>query len=75
MQLKSLFALALAAAVTAAAATPGGTESTPLDKRAPTKAECCCCYGGPSVGCAADLNCAGYTPSIGVCLDTRCPFK
>ncbi|KAK1727385.1 uncharacterized protein BDZ83DRAFT_750160 [Colletotrichum acutatum] len=62
MQLKSLFALALAAAVTAAAATPG--EST-LNKRAPTKAECCCCYGGPSVGCAADLNCAGYTPSIG----------
>ncbi|KAL2881331.1 hypothetical protein CSAL01_12163 [Colletotrichum salicis] len=71
MHFKSLFVLALAAAVTAAA-TPGGET---LDKRAPTKAECCCCYGGPSVGCAADLNCAGYTPSIGVCLDTRCPFK
>ncbi|OHE94678.1 hypothetical protein CORC01_10079 [Colletotrichum orchidophilum] len=73
MQLKSFRILALAAVTAAAAAvtTPGET----LDKRAPTKAECCCCYGGPSVGCAADLNCAGYTPNIGVCLDTRCPFK
>ncbi|KAK2050396.1 hypothetical protein LZ31DRAFT_548238 [Colletotrichum somersetense] len=63
MQLKSLLFLALAALAAA----------DELGKRAPTKAECCCCYGGPSVGCAADLDCSGITTSV--CFETLCPFK
>ncbi|EFQ28431.1 hypothetical protein CGRA01v4_07417 [Colletotrichum graminicola] len=62
MQLKSLFFLALAA-----------LSAAELDERAPTKAECCCCYGGPSVGCAADLDCSDITTSV--CFDTLCPFR
>ncbi|GKT44016.1 uncharacterized protein ColSpa_04197 [Colletotrichum spaethianum] len=72
MRLGPLLFAALAAIAAAAPSADAGGEGH-LDKRAPTKAECCCCYGGPSVGCAADLNCSGITASI--CLDTRCPFK
>ncbi|KZL84605.1 hypothetical protein CI238_09565 [Colletotrichum incanum] len=69
MHIKSLLFLTLAAV---AAAAPNANAAD-LDKRAPTKAECCCCYGGPSVGCAADLNCSDITASV--CFETRCPFK
>ncbi|KAL0931827.1 uncharacterized protein CTRU02_212780 [Colletotrichum truncatum] len=65
MQLKALALLAFAAL---AAAAPG----TELNKRAPTKAECCCCYGGPSVGCAATLDCSDISTST--CFHTVCPF-
>ncbi|KAK1953536.1 hypothetical protein LZ32DRAFT_606447 [Colletotrichum eremochloae] len=62
MHLKSVLFLALAA-LTAAE----------LDKRAPTLAECCCCNGGPSVGCAVVLDCSRITTSD--CFHTQCPFK
>ncbi|KAK2057735.1 hypothetical protein LY76DRAFT_515586 [Colletotrichum caudatum] len=65
MQLKPLLFLALAALAAA--------DADELGKRAPTKAECCCCYGGPSVGCAAVLDCSGITTSV--CFETPCPFK
>ncbi|TDZ31281.1 hypothetical protein C8034_v004551 [Colletotrichum sidae] len=66
MQFKSVVLLALATLATA-------TPHPDLDKRAPTKAECCCCYGTPYVGCAVNQDCTGITSSI--CYDTRCPFK
>lgn len=62
MQFSAVITIAFAALVAA----------SPLEARKPTLAECCCCNGGPSVGCDADQDCSPITE--GKCSFTLCPF-
>lgn len=63
MQFKLILALAFATIVAA----------TPKAARAPTLAECCCCNGGPSVGCATLPN-PQCERVIKTCNRVVCPF-
>ncbi|KAF6818991.1 hypothetical protein CSOJ01_01648 [Colletotrichum sojae] len=65
MLFKSVALLALAA-LAAAAPNPE------LEKRQFSKAECCCCNGGPSVGCPVGADCSDI--SYSTCFHTPCPF-